>query len=184
MAALCLLHAGADANGGSYYSARLPGVTVQHISGAAESITVTPSATAIVIAITYNNGTSTALTLVQLVRRHGEANRLLRTKAQGTGASSPAAQSATAVPFIALEGVAQRQIGDAASVAAQAMDPTEIFDLGCYGLVGDTVAPVLNGDGYLIDDQTVSGTFDALALTAPYRVNERGLYCVDLMEAR
>ena len=190
MAALCQLVAGADANGGVYVASRQPGVRFKMTSGAAEAITVVPNGATTDIDCTYNNGTSTAATVVQLIRRHGEADRLLRTKFQGTGASSPAAQAFTAVPHIVLGGVVTVRMGDAASVAAQTIPlGYQSRDQGVYGMLGDGSAPptLINGECYLLDDQTVIKTADPLAIKAQLLQIKSGaygtLYFVSLAEA-
>lgn len=186
MAAKCATYTGGDGNSGLSISARQAGVRVALTSGAAESIVFALGATTD-ITITYNNGTSTPNSLLNLIRGNGEANRLLRAKAIGTGAGTLLVAvliANGAVPFIQLEGVAQRPLGTLGGGAPVALDPTEVFDVGCYGMLADTNPPKLNSTAFLIDDQTISATVDPLALTAPLRVREAGLFCVDLMEAR
>lgn len=162
---LGLLVAGADANGGSYYRASRAGVTVQHISGAAEKITITEGATCLV-AITYNNGTSTAATLAQLVLQHAEARRLLPgVIAQGTGASSPAAAAAAAVPFIEMLGESPIEIDNSAGGSPADLPAEALFNFGgAYGMSpAASNAPVVDGQAYVVDDDTitkVASTFD------------------------
>lgn len=184
LAALCTLAAGADANGGSYYRSNRQNVTIQHISGGAESIAVTYGST-IAVALTYNNGTSTALTIAKLVRQNAECQALgIKTKAQGTGASSPAAVAATAIAHIVLEGVAKRDINNSAGGSALALASDDVFEIGNFGLLPESsaLAPAIDSRGYLLDDQTVSKTADPLNLSGIVR-GKRGdslLYYVDL----
>lgn len=164
-ASIPLLVAGADANGGAYFTARKPNVRVVYVSGVAETIAFAYGAT-IDVTITYNNGTSTQLTVINnLLRGNSEFNRLLRVAKQGTGASSPSAKTVTAVPCVQLEGVSRHDLDNSAGGSPMAIDPTIAFEIGAVGLVPKTSdAPTLEALGYLDDDQTVRGTADQLSL--------------------
>lgn len=164
-----LLVAGADANGGSYYRARRTGVTVSHVSGAAESIAITYGATTNV-AVTYNNGTSTAATIAKLVSANAEAAALLITAAQGTGASSPAAASATAGPFIEVLGACRSPIDNSGGGTALAVPGNTGFDCGIMMLKGaSNNVPLLDGVGFIVDDNTVTKVADAFNLRGTVR---------------
>ena len=185
--ALCLLSAAGIANGGIYLRAIRAAVRVSYTAGAAEAITVgyNVGTNTYDVAITFVIASSTANTIVQLIRQNGEANRLLRAKAQGTGAGLPTAAALTAVPFLAMLGSANVPIDNSASPSPLPLEPYVGFECGTLGILADPVAPpVVNSMATLIDDNTVSAAVDALAFQAPVRaVDPRGMIFVDLMEA-
>lgn len=163
-ASIPLLVAGADANGGMYFTARIPGVRVVYVSGAAEIVSITYGAT-IDVTITYNNGTSTQATMAKFLQNNGEVMRLLRFKIQGTGASSPAAVTATAVPCVQIEGVSRYDLNNSAGGSPMAIDPSIAFEIGAVGLVPKASdVPLDDSLAYLEDDQTVRKTADGLSL--------------------
>lgn len=186
MQSLCKSFPGGDANSGLFVSARQGGVRVALVSGLAESINIVNGST-IDISVTYNNGTSTPLTVANLIRSNGKANELLRVKHSGTGAGVLLVAAAlAAVPFIGLLGVTESEIDNSAGVAPLALSEWAGFHVGCYGLVPDPAAtPPLNSIGVLLDDQTVTATPDPLAITAPVlQTDPRGFMFVNLSEAR
>lgn len=181
MAAKCLLAAGADANGGSYMSARQNKVRVKVTSAAAEKIVIARGAT-IDIDVQYNNGTSTAATIAQLVDGHAVASRLLRWKAQGTGASSPAAMAFTAVPYISLLGATDARYDNGAGVADLALEaPAGFFGVGLYRMTTSD-APALPSICAVSDENTIKQTIDPLDILVPV-VIEDGNYFADLAAA-
>lgn len=183
MKALGLLAAGADANGNLYFTARTLNVRVKVTLAAAELITVAYGST-IDIDISYNNGTSTAATIIQLLRRHAEASRLIRYVAGGTGASSPAALAFTAVPAIEMLGVPSVSIDNSAVASAQPIGPAVTFDCGFFGATLDASAPPQLGQiAYLADDNTFTATPDGLALRCRIERIEQGLAYGALQEA-
>ena len=182
MAALCLLAAGADANGGLYFSARRSNVRVKVTSAAAEKIVIAKGAT-IDIDIQYNNGTSTAATVIQLIAAHGEAPQLLRFKAQGTGATSPAALAFTAVPYISLLGVADRRLDNADSVSDATMSASQgVFGVGAFRMTSAD-GPTLPTMVALADESACKLTVDPLDILAPCVHIAGSAYYVDLAAA-
>lgn len=182
MKALGLLAAGADANGNLYFTARTLNVRVKVTLAAAELITVVYGST-IDIDIQYNNGTSTAASIIQLLRRHAEASRLLRYVAGGTGASSPAALAFTAVPAIEMLGVPSIALNNEVA-SAQPIGPAVAFDVGYFGAGIDASAPPKVGQiGYLADDNTFTATPDGLALRCRIQKIENGFAYGALQEA-
>lgn len=182
MAAKCLLAAGADANGGSYMSARQNKVRVKVTSAAAEKIVIAWGAT-IDIDVQYNNGTSTAATIAQLVAGHSVASRLLRWKAQGTGASSPAAQAFTAVPYISLLGVGADRYENAANVTDLTLAaPDGFFGVGIYRMSTED-APALPSVVAFSDESLIKQTIDPLDILAPCVGIEGTSYYIDLAAA-
>ncbi len=181
MAAKCLLAAGADANGGSYMSARQNKVRVKVTSAAAEKIVIAWGAT-IDIDVQYNNGTSTAATIAQLVAGHSIASRLLRWKAQGTGASSPAAMAFTAVPYISVLGVADARYDNGAGGTDLTLSaPAGFFGVGLFG-VSTSDAPALPSICALSDENTIKQTIDPLDLLVPVVIEDTS-YFADLAAA-
>lgn len=190
MAALCKTFAGGDANSGLIVSARNANVRVALTSGAAESIAVTLGATED-IAITYNNGTSTPNSLLQLIRGHAEANRILRAKATGTGAGTALVAvliANGAVPHIAILGVPTVPIDNSAGVGDLTLGPAVAFDCGTFAANADpSNIPAEGTWASILDDNTYSSSVaDPLALQVPIRyVNDpRGFVYGDLAEAR
>lgn len=182
MKALALLAAGADANGNLYFTARTANVRVKVTSAAAEVITVAYGAT-IDIDVQYNNGTSTAATVIQLLRRHAEASRLLRYVAGGTAASSPAPLAFTAVPAIEMLGVPSIALNNEVA-SAQSIGPAVAFDVGFFGATLDQSAPPKAGQiAYLADDNTFTATPDGLALRCRIEKVENGFAYGALHEA-
>lgn len=188
MAALCTNYPGADADGGMYLSARTANVTLQLLGGTSKTLGVASitygSTIAIVIQQATDGGglvTSTANDTVNLIRGNAETDRLLRAKATGTGAGLTATTGATTIAFITLLGVANQEFD-----ASQVLNDCDTFDVGQWGAIPDTaVPPVLNAIAYIIDDQTVSGSADALSIQVPYGLlDARGLAYVNLEEAR
>lgn len=192
MAALCTLIAGADANGGVYLSARDGNVRVEFLTGGNNRtfgiIVAYGSTTDISIQLDTDGGgvaTTTAKTLCDKLRAHAEANRYLRCKPQGTGASATAAAAIGAVKHICLLGAnQQQQLDNSDGVADLALLPSHCFAVGTYGvLAAANNAPTVNGEGWLSDDFTVTKVDDPLAFRVPVRHTDKGLYFVDLQEA-
>lgn len=184
MAALCLLIPGADGNGGIFYSARSSGVRVSQTAGGAEGIVITTGAT-IDIAVTFVAMTSTASGICNLIRSNGMANQYLRCKAQGTGASAPAAQAITAVPFITLLGCATAQYDNSAGVTTKTFSPPEmVFDVGTLAMTAGAPPPAVGDPLCWFDDESVvTSVRDFLALGAPLRGIEGAKCYVDLAAA-
>lgn len=178
---LGLLHPGADPNGGLYFRASRPQVRVQLISGAAEGVAITEGATTDV-AITYNNGTSTAATMVKFLRGHADVRKLLPgIAAQGTGASSPAAQNATAVPHIEVLGPSSREYDNSGGANPLALAKDEVFPLGAYGMLpASNNAPAVEGVAHIVDDEVVTKVSSLFDLRGRVVGSHGGLYFLDL----
>ena len=191
--ALCTLMAGADGNGGIFVRAKRAGVAVAFISGAAEGITIAYASGLTDINVTYNNGTSTALTIEKLIRGHAEADKLIAVQHQGTGASSPAATSLAQVVDILPLGIADREIN--ATGGAVTLTPDVVFSRNDFGdgtglLVSDANLPTEGGYVALTDDASCSALpASQCDIMAPcVGVNESaggatGIYFIDLGRA-
>lgn len=179
-AAIPLVWGTGNANGGVHMTAKRPNVRAKATSGAAETITVVNTTTTIDIDITYQ-GTSTALTMVQAIRRHPIANQLLRVVEQGNGSGSPAAMNMTAVPSVMPLGVAPFKMDNSAGGSPLALESWIAFGNGEYQFLADANAPAAEALAYVKDDQTCSSTVDFLALRAPCRANDASGIYLDTM---
>lgn len=186
MAAKAKTFAGGDANSGLIVLSRSTGVRVALISGAAESISTTMGGTTIDIGITYNNTVSTPNSLANLVRGHAEADRLLRVKATGTGAGTAITAAAlAAVPAVLMMGQAPQRLDNSDSSDPTPLPPSICFPVGPYGVQADpSNLPPLNGEAFIVDDNTISSVADPLAFRCPVRyVDSKGMYYADLSAA-
>lgn len=193
LVALCTTIPGADVNGGVVLRARDPNVTVQFAAGASKTLSVTSITYGASIAILIQQGTdggaattNTAAQMCNLIRSNAETDRLLACAPTGNGSGLTATAAATPIAHIAMGGVPERQINNSDSVTVLQLRPSIVFNRGIWGVQGDPTTPptLLNGNAYLVDDQTVSGTADPLALRAPLRQFDDGIFYIDLCEAQ
>lgn len=193
LVALATTFAGADANGGVVMRAKRANVAVQFAAGNSKTLSVTSITYGATIAILIQQGTdgggattNTAEQMCNLIRGNGELNKLLACKATGDGSGLTATTAGTAIKFIEMLGVTERDIDNSAGGSPLALTEFDCFHVGLYGLTPDAAAvPVLNTIGYLADDQTVTATADPLSFTAPVlQTDPRGFMFVDLSEAR
>jgi len=189
MKALALKAPGADVNGDVYVSSREANVRLTLLGGTSKtldvSVTYTGVYTDVLVQLGTDGGaavTTTGAGLAQAIRKHAEADRLLRVLSNGTGASIQAVLAATAVPCITLLGVNDcRRLDNAAGAAALQLPPVIAFKIGTWGMQPGAVPPTaLGSPGYLVDDNTVSATVDPLALRAPLFAADSGLLFMDL----
>jgi len=192
LAALCLACDGADANGGIYVRALVPGVTLTLNGGTDQTLaltSITEGATiAIVIqlATTGTTVTTTGLVLSNFIRSHARLNELIQAEQQGTGASICAAKTATAVPHIEVLGECPERLETVVAAAAMTLRPGVVFNVGPYGMLplSGSVPTKTGAMVSLVNDVEISKATDRLDFHAPLVAIESGLYYVDLARAR
>lgn len=183
--------AGANDNGGIWVNARRRGVRLTLTGGTSQTlrvVSITRGATIdIVIGLDTDNAnavTTTGLALELFLLGHAEISRLLRVKRKGNGSAICAVATQTAVPCVAVLGVPTERFGDAGSGSAQTCPASLAFAVGEMHIATTSgAAPVAGSVAYLIDDNTISGTADALAPVVPVRAIQGGRYVVALQEA-
>lgn len=108
---------GADANGGLRIIANAPNVSVVVLNATAAAVQVTVSgATGYIVGIFPILASTTADEMIDLIRGHALANRLLRVVHTGTGAGLMAALGTSAVPYVRIAGISGGEADNTADV--------------------------------------------------------------------
>lgn len=163
--------AGSDANGGLRAIAKQPNVRVSIVNGASLSIVVGDPGPDILIAVTCPVASTTATALATALNDNAQVAQLASFTFTGTGAGLVAAFAAAAIPWVRVLGLASGAFDSSAWPPGtdEPSDPNAVGVTVFAGELGlemdDAALPVAGQLCFLIDNQTVSANFAALALS-------------------
>lgn len=162
--------AGADANGGLRAIAKQPNVRVSIVNGASLAILVGDPGPDILIAVTCPVASTTASTLAAALNADANASSLASFTFTGTGAGNIFAAISLLIPWVRVLGLASGPFDSSAWPPGtdEPCDPNAVGVTAFVGELGlemdDSAPPAAGQICYLIDNQTVSANFAALAL--------------------
>jgi len=162
--------AGADANGGLRAIAKQPNVRVSIVNGASLAIVVGDPGPDILIAVTCPVASTTATALATALNDNAQVAQLASFTFTGTGAGFVLAFAAATIPWVRVLGLASGPFDSSAWPPGtdEPCDPNAVGVTAFVGELGlemdDSAPPAAGQICYLIDNQTVSANFAALAL--------------------